>query len=418
MAEQDAAPEITAGTTDPAVTDDLAAFGDALRKSLLAIHQEHSRTPIKTPGPTGAFPSRVYGLPFIVVVDASRLRNDVLRRCTHRSRTTLITAANTGDYRLFAAQHVVDEVFEHAPRWCHEKGVELGAFLACWEQEYLPVIRVVDVSPSLLAMLNAGERGRVEEHRAEDADDVPSLTLAILLEGLYLSNDFPALRAVYGDRFAPAVHHRWVQLLQAGSDARQLAEFGHVGLTATNAIGAAASAGVKRLVTATSPWIIAPVVLAAAIALTHMSSQSRRKLLDGTWEAVGVLAETHALQQHLASSFTEATPVGPSWEALAAELPPARVLGRACLHTLSRHAASNVSAEQLARALPNLGVAQSATTIRALLRTNAAFCQVWRGYWQVGRPHRSIAELTLGSQHLNHAVGISEPVVSASQWPD
>jgi hypothetical protein len=72
-------------------------------------------------------------------------------------------------------------------------------------------------------------------------------------------------------------------------------------------------------------------------------------------------------------------------------MPSVRLLGRALLHTLARHKDSNLSAAQLEAALPDLGIAQSATTIRAVLRKEDAFCEVWRGYWQVGYAHRDLA---------------------------
>lgn len=374
-----------------ATADEIAAFGEALRNALLPIHIEHATTPITPPGPSGAFPSRPFGVPFVIVLDASRLRDDVLGACRRRCRTTLITAANTGDYRLFAAEHVIDEVFEHAPRWCQEKGVELDAFLTRWHEEYLPVIRIAAVGPALLEMLDADELARVEHHRRVDPDDLPSITLAILLQGLYLSNDSEALRAVYGDRLDLAVHQRWLQLLQAGSDARQLAEFGHVSLTLTEALGTAAVAGVRRLVKATSPWILAPLLIAIGLAVARMSSESRRRLLEGTTDAARAFVETHTIQRHLAASFTDATPARPSWAYLVETTPSDRLLGRACLHTLARHKDSNLSAAQLERALPHLGVAQSATTVRRVLRSDDAFCEVWRGYWQVGRAYRGLA---------------------------
>jgi hypothetical protein len=303
---------LSQSSSESGIADDLAAFGEALRDALRPIHMEHATSPITPPVPSGAFPSRGFGLPFVVVLDASRLRDDVLGACRRQCRTTLITAANTGDHRLFAAEHVIDEVLEHAPRWCQETGVELDAFLTRWQEEYLPVIRVVDVDGALLEMLSPGERARVERHRCVDPDDVPSITLAILLQGLYLSHDSQALWAVYGDRLDLAVHERWLQLLQAGSDARQLAEFGNLSVALTEALGTVSVAGVRRLMKATSPLILAPLLIAIGIAIARTSSQSRRRFLDATTEVARVLLETHTIQRQLATSFTDAIPADPA----------------------------------------------------------------------------------------------------------
>ena len=378
-------------SAESSIPDDLAAFGEALRDALRPIHMEHATSPIAPPGPSGAFPSRAFGLSFVVVLDASRLRDDVLGACRRQCRTTLITAANTGDHRLFAAEHVIDEVLEHAPRWCQEAGVEVDAFFARWQEEYLPVIRVVDVDDDLLEMLSPDERVRVERHRCIDPDDVPSVTLAILLQGLYLSHDALALWAVYGESLDLAVHERWLQILQDGSDARQLAEFGNLSAALSQALFTSSVAGLRRLMKATSPLILAPPLIAIAIAIARIPSESRRRLLDATTQAMRVLAETRLIQRQLSSSFVEALPADPVWEHLAQTVPSRRLLGRALLHTLARHKDSNLSAAQLAAALPYLGVAQSATTIRAVLRGEDAFYEVWRGYWQVGHAHRDLA---------------------------
>jgi hypothetical protein len=128
------------------------------------------------------------------------LRRDRPVRFHRGSRTTLITAADTGDYRLFAAEHVIDEVFEHAARWCQETASSLtrssgdGMRSICRSSESLPLAQLY----SRCSAMTSEPASNVT--RCVDPDDVSAITLAILLQGLYLSNDSEALWAVYGDR--------------------------------------------------------------------------------------------------------------------------------------------------------------------------------------------------------------------------
>ena len=68
----------------------------------------------------------------------------------------------------------------------------------------------------------------------------------------------------------------------------------------------------------------------------------------------------------------------------AADLPPAAVLGRACLHTLARSPGCDRSAAELTAELPYLGVAQGAAKVRQVLRDAGPFTEIWRGRWQAG----------------------------------
>ena len=56
--------------------------------------------------------------------------------------------------------------------------------------------------------------------------------------------------------------------------------------------------------------------------------------------------------------FASFAPEAPGWESLAADLSPAAVLGRGCLHTLARSTGSDRSAAELTAELPYLGVVQ------------------------------------------------------------
>lgn len=91
--------------------------------------------------------------------------------CGRNIRTVLVNAANASLVRLFAADHVVSEVWEHSEEWTAGTDVPQGDFLARWLTEFLPLIRVFvdDADPSelltpeetaRLAALHAGSQPR------------------------------------------------------------------------------------------------------------------------------------------------------------------------------------------------------------------------------------------------------------------
>lgn len=363
-----------------------APFIEALREALRPVHHEHSTAEIRSPAASGAFPADLLGPSSLVVADACRLRDDLLYACRHGQRTTLLTAANEGDLRVFCCPHVLDEMLEHAEEWAQEADVSPTDLLARWHADYLAVIRVVDGVENLGELLDLAERQRLEQLHELDPDDVPSATLAILLEAFYLSNDTRALRAVYGERLDLDAHDRWLELLRAGSDAGQLVRMGRAGLSLITGLGTSAFIGIQRLVRATGRWLPTLAAIGAAIAAARMSPEKRRRLSDAATATVQVAGDLLVAHAQLARGLKRATASPPEWTALSATLDDDRLLTRACPHGLARSEGSELSAAQLARQLPTLPVAQSATKVRAVLRDADCFAEVWRGRWQVGRP--------------------------------
>ena len=142
------------------------------------------------------------------MLDASVLRNDILYACKH-GRTVLINAANERYLRLFVARHVLKEVERHGKRWAADDCVSHEAFLERWRSEYLPLIHLVDVPCDPVGLLTPAETARISRLMAEDASDVPSACLSLLLGGLFLSVDRRALRAVYGVGVDMDKHRQW-----------------------------------------------------------------------------------------------------------------------------------------------------------------------------------------------------------------
>jgi hypothetical protein len=358
---------------------------DLLRATVAGRHRASAVTPIRFPGPKGGFPTDILLRPPPVVVDANVLRNDVRRACRTGQRTVLVSAANAGLLRLFCAEHVYREVFEHSGDWTATGPVTRDAFLRMWLMEYLPLIRVVSVEDRHLEWLGSAEHARVRHlsQPDQDPDDVPSAVLALLLEAFFLSEDRKPLRAVYGDADLSR-HRKWVSILKAAGDA------GEVGKSFTLAVNLAASAGrgvtygTRRVAEATSPWLLAAVGVGAALWFLSLPTSTRRQVASGAGSVLSSLLAATVGYQQIQAEFTSAAPKIPSWASLATSIPPAAILGRACLHTLARSPKPDRSAAELAKDLPWLGVPQGESKVRQAFRSGGPFTQIWRGRWQAG----------------------------------
>src|SRR5258708_26853058 len=173
----------------------------------------------------GAFPSTAWRSPRPVVEDTRVLAEDVAYGCRHNRRTTLINLANQQHVRVYCAGHVVEELLTQYPIWTSKARVPLesSAFLRRWWAEYAPLIRVVPDDGIEDRWLTAAERARVEALRLRDPDDVPSVKLALLTRGPFLSKDKVALGAAYGPESGLSNHGQSVSPLTPRGHASTLA---------------------------------------------------------------------------------------------------------------------------------------------------------------------------------------------------
>ena len=356
-----------------------------VRGMVADMHKDSADAPIRFPGPQGAFPEDILLRPPPVVVDANILRNDIRRACRKGQRTVLVTAANAGLIRLFCARHVHDEVIEHSGEWTATGPVTRDDFLRAWLLEYLPLIRVVPIGDEHLAWLGPAELARVRHlaQPGQDPDDVPSAVLALLLEAFFLSGDGKALRAVYGDADLSG-HQAWVDILKAGGDAGQLGKTLTLAANLTALAGQGMASGARRIAAATSPWVLVAAGLGAAWWYWNRPASTRQQVTSVAKYVLTCALSAAVVYQEVQGQFTSAAPKIPGWESLAADLPPAAVLGRACLHTLARNTGCDRSAAELTAELPHLGVAQGEAKVRQVLRDGGPFTEVWRGRWQAG----------------------------------
>jgi predicted nucleic acid-binding protein len=361
------------------------AFAAALQGYVAARHTASAAAPIRLPDPGGVFPADILLRPPPVVVDANILRNDILRACRTGQRTVLVTAANAGLLRLFCAEHVYQEVAEHAGDWTAGGPVTRADFLRRWVLEYLPLIRIVGIGEGHLGWLNPAELARVQ-HLArpdQDPDDVPSAVLALLLQAFFLSGDREALRAVYGDADL-AEHSQWVNILKAGGDTGELAKLFTLTINLVAVAGQGLISGARRLADATSPWLLVAGGLVLAVWYARAPDQARQRVAAAGRAILMSAAGAAAVYEEVRQRFKHAAPPAPDWPSLAASNPPGAVLGRACLHTLGRSPRSDRSAAELAEDLPWIGVAQGEEKVRQTLRNASCFTEVWQGRWQAG----------------------------------
>lgn len=328
---------------------------------------------------SGVFPWSLFPPAGVVVVDANALRSDVLYGCRKAHRTTLVTAANEGLLRLYAAAHVVAEVAEHYQRWCAEGQVSAEVFWQRWQSEYLPLLRIVEVPTGLLSI---AETQRVQRLAAVDPDDLPSVTLTLLLGGFFLSEDARACRAVYGDGGSAEQRRQWLTVLQAGGDAGQLRSLLHGGALGGVLVGRGAWE-LLRLIVA-RPWLLVPAAAAVAAAAARWTPERTARLRAVAGDVLEGLGAVATAQAEAARRFQRACVPLPDWDAVADELPPRAVLTRALLVQLARAPGGPCSAAELAALLPTLPVAQSETAVRGVLRTEQCFTQVAPGRWQLG----------------------------------
>jgi hypothetical protein len=360
---------------------------------LKSIHDRNAAAPIMLPDECDAFPasSRArIGLGSSgvepVAVDANRLRHDVLYACRNNRRTVLVNAANMGAIRLFCASHVVEEVAEHAQRWAKEsKDVSYATFRAWWTAEYVPVIREVRDQDLVRSLLDPVEIKRIEELQATDRDDVPSAILALVLGAFFLSEDGPAVRAVYGPDVDLADHRAWVEVLKAGGDAAALSELVFGATMAPAALGRGTVYLGQRLAGTFSPWVFLPIGIAAAVLGKRISPERWTKMRSGLFDAAMAYADMYSRYMSAVKRFRAATPSVPTWTELAESNDRRSVLARTCLHTLARAPASHMSARELARVLPELDVGQGEQLVRETLRSYRCFDQPYEGRWQVGQ---------------------------------
>jgi predicted nucleic acid-binding protein len=358
---------------------------------LRSAYSDTTNLAIRYPDDHGAFPIAEWPMSGYlvppIVADANVLRNDILYSCRNDRRTSLVTATNAGFLRMFCAEHVIEEVEEHSSRWAREGRVNQAAFVDRWRDEYLPLLRCVDIPSDLLTESEAQAIARLERI---DPDDVPSATLARLLGAFYLSEDKRALEAVYGPELDFEIHHAWVDAIRYGSDSAQITRASQAALIAPAILGEGLF-GVGRFLYSKSPWLLVGTILALA-GFGYLAWRSDQDKVKGALAFLGdgllVIGETvTAFRNYMLqcqAAFSRVFPVVPNWQDMRGSHNGEQVLARHCLYSLAREPKGHLSAVEMREGLPFYIKGQQ-NTVRKVFRVYPCFQEVRRGRWQVGR---------------------------------
>ena len=364
--------------------------GDASRSVLASMHERHSTEPIEGADPYGAFRepflSSLLADALPIVVDANVLRNDVGRTCRLGRRTVLITGANTRAFRLYCAQHVVEEVAKHGARWASDMKVEYAAFADVWQGSYLPLLRHVPTD-SLDHLLLEDERARVKYLGSmRDPDDVPSATLALAIGALFLTEDKAAYEAVHGTRVDTAQLRGWLDPLRDGGDAAELQQMFSLSL-AVPMLGLAGVWNAARWLYSRSRLAFISAGVTAAGVMLFTPAESYRKAWAFSKDVVSRIGDDIVMPQLQATDrIRSALPPFPEWNDLVQGTGRDAALTRACLYRLARCRKAPLHAGELANELPMLGIGQAASRVGKMLWGNPCFFQPHPKQWQVGRP--------------------------------
>lgn len=381
---------VTVTTQDRVAVGDLASAIVSVQASLKKLHVRSSTAAIRLPNNEGQFPDSALADVPPVVVDANVLLSDVLQSCVREGRhTTLVAAANAGLFRLYCAEHVVGEVLRKHEDFAARKMVSSEAFLAVWEEQYVPQLRIL---PGALPeeLLSRAERERIETLRAIDPDDIPSVILSLCLPAYYLSQDTDAAAAVYDEYRDGKQLEPWLRTPWAGGDAGQIGLLPSGAAVLANLSASGVWQLLKLFARAMPAWLqVASLVVGVAAvgySIGFMPDERKQGFRELAGHVATLIAAMDSEYKRAREVFALAAPTVPSLVELGRELSPDRVLFRACLRALARSRSSACTVRELAALRPALPVAQGEAKVRAILRESDCFLEVRHGRWQLGWP--------------------------------
>lgn len=356
------------------------------------LHRQTHGAPIAYADSAGAFPATVL-LPrvFPLVLDANMIRGELIRMVGN-GRTVLVNAANSGVFRLFVAQHVVDEVWEHYATWARRKKVAAADVREAWESALLPLLRCVTVPDGWTTADESTRLARLARPAPDgDPDDVPTATLALLLGAPLLSRDGKPLDAVYGSGFDKKAHMEWLNALRAGGDLGPLGQYLQLG---TNLIALLGKGVIGGLRAAAGRWSWSAVLLTVAGCGTVVASLAPADLRKRIRSGIGTVLEVSltffagitAAHRRAEEQFRTLAAPAPSDERILADLVPQASIGRLCLRELAGAPESQLSAAELHNRLATEYTIPGGTqTVQRTLDHWACFEHVGDGEYQVGR---------------------------------
>ena len=293
----------------------------------------------------------------------------------------------------YCARHVANEIYEHCNEWAEQARLDPKLMRNVWEETHMRLLRLVDLPPVLLYSQEEVSRLRVLAHNTcGDPDDVPTALLSLLLDAPLLSKDRKPLIAVYGEDFDYDAHTEWLDNLRAGGDLAPLGEVMKVTIMLGGGVGVAGFESVRAIVKKV-PWpILLGLIVAGGIAYTKLvSPELKRKIADGVKSAATVSLEVFSefgvtyVDAHSTFQQLNAPSSAPS-QLEESGLTPDILLIRTCLYHLARIPQSEVSAVELSQFLRDrVDIPCGEKKVRAVLRDNPSFAEVYRGRFQLGQ---------------------------------
>lgn len=300
----------------------------------------------------------------IGVVDADVVLANVFHHARYGVTPKLVSAARCGTVRLFAANHVYWEVYEHLARVAADAGVPYIEARAIFERNHLPLMRFVTVDPELSPELRA--------HQVTDTTDIPTgiLTELVAPAILYARDQHlrqPALAAA-----------DWLEASHAALDAGKTDRTTQ-SIALTMAIPATGIVGVTQWLSSrlnVSPWAIGALLL--AVAAKPLSDRERRRTFGRLAGAVGLgietlLSKAREAEQSAIQRLSAATVPAPATPSLTTSV----------AHVLARSGEALLAGEICEAIGPNLR--PSVQDVRSVLHSNPAFIRRQHSRWELGR---------------------------------
>ncbi|MDL2082129.1 hypothetical protein QNN03_37490 [Streptomyces sp. GXMU-J15] len=325
--------------------------------------------PLARPRPLDPYSSSAPHL--VAIVDTNVLLTSIDNDCRNVSqgrRSRLLLMSDGGDVVLYAADHVLDEMYEHLPRIAKSSPVPLATLRAYFEAECLPVLRFVTVSevdapdPQVLAIT--------------DPDDVPTGRLAKLIAPCVVFSDDIHLKR---PGFAPK---RWLDMAKAAVEVAdghraQVATVNAAAIPVRGVAGLLSFAGRKVNV---SPWVLGGVALSAAALLLKQpewrkaTAEVTSKIFEGI---ANQLAEGMALERGGAEKLRKVVLGAPLQPTLRQRI--AIVLARQNEPLLAAEVHDLIDARF--PEAPDVSIKK----VRGALEEGTEFVRVQRYRWQLGR---------------------------------
>lgn len=223
---------------------------------------DDSPAPLARPAPLDPYGSSA--TPLVAIVDTNVLLSSVENDCCNGFRSRLLRMSDDGTVALYAADHVLDETYEHLPRMAKRGLVPLETLRSHFEAQYLPTLRFVTMS----------ETGDLDEQvlAIADPDDVPTGTLAKLVAPCVILSDDKHLKR---PGFAPKDWHKAARSAVSIGEGRQRQTI-TVNAAALPIRGGAGLASIAGRSLGVSPWLLGAAALGAGALL--FKDADRRKV--------------------------------------------------------------------------------------------------------------------------------------------